>query len=90
VVWPDLNAKLYVESAPATPGAPAGREETFTLPESSADGGTFGETFLRQFIAATQRRGEPPTRLADALRTARVIEAAEESARTGRFVRVAT
>jgi predicted dehydrogenase len=41
-------------------------------------------------IAATQRRGEPPTRLADALRTARVIEAAEESARTGRFVRVAT
>jgi predicted dehydrogenase len=90
VVWPDLNAKLYVESAPATPGAPAGREETFTLPESSAYGGTFGETFLRQFIAATQRRGEPPTRLADALRTARVIEAAEESARTGRFVRVAT
>ena len=90
VVWPDLNPKLYVESAPATPGAPAGREETFTLPESSAYGGTFGETFLRQFIAATQRRGEPPTQLADALRTARVIEAAEESARTGRFVRVAS
>lgn len=90
VVWPDLNAKLYVESAPATPGAPAGREETFALPESSAYGGTFGETFLRQFIAATQGRGAPPTQLADALRTARVIEAAEESARSGRFVSVAS
>lgn len=90
VVWPDLNPKLYVESAPATPGAPAGREETFTLPESSAYGGTFGETFLRQFIAATQGRGAPPTQLADALRTARVIEAAEESARSGRFVSVAS
>jgi predicted dehydrogenase len=90
VVWPDLNAKLYVESAPATPGAPAGREETFNLPESSAYGGTFGETFLRQFIAATQGRGAPPTQLADALRTARVIEAAEESARSGRFVSVAS
>lgn len=90
VVWPDLNPKLYVESAPATPGAPAGREETFTLPESSAYGGTFGETFFRQFIAATQGRGAPPTQLADALRTARVIEAAEESARSGRFVSVAS
>lgn len=90
VVWPDLNPKLYVESAPATPGAPAGREETFALPESSAYGGTFGETFLRQFIAATQGRGAPPTQLADALRTARVIEAAEESARSGRFVSVAS
>jgi len=90
VVWPDLNPKLYVESAPATPGAPAGREESFPLPESSAYGGTFGETFFRQFIAATQGRGAPPTQLADALRTARVIEAAEESARSGRFVTVAS
>jgi predicted dehydrogenase len=90
VVWPDLNPRLYVEAAPTKPDQPAGREETFTLPESPAYGGSFGETFFRQFIAATRGQGTAPTDLTDALRTARVIEAAEESARTGRFIRVAT
>ncbi len=90
VVWPDLNPRLYVEAAPTGPDQPAGREETFTLPESPAYGGSFGETFFRQFIAATRGQGTAPTDLTDALRTARVIEPAEESARTGRFIRVAT
>lgn len=89
VVWPDLNPRLHLETPPAA-GQPAIREETFDLPASTSYGGAGGEDFFRQFFAAIQGRGAPPTTLADALRTARVIEAAAESSRTGRFVRVAT
>lgn len=85
IVWPDLNPRLLVESPPA-PGQSPAREETFTLPASTSYGGSGGEDFFRQFFAAMQGRGAPPTTLADAVRTARIIEAAEESARSGRFV----
>lgn len=85
VVWPDLNPRLLVESPPA-PGQSPAREETFTLPASTSYGGSGGEDFFRQFFAAMQGRGGPPTTLADAARTARIIEAAEESARSGRLV----
>ena len=85
VVWPDLNPRLQIES-PSQPGRAAVREETFQLRSSTSYGGAGGEDFFRTFIAATQQRGAPPTTLADALRTSRVIEAAEESARSRRFV----
>lgn len=85
VVWPDLNPRLLIESPPAAGQSPA-REETFTLPASTSYGGSGGEDFFRQFFAAMEGRGTPPTTLADAVRTARIIEAAEESARSGRFV----
>jgi len=85
VVWPDLNPRLLVESPPVAGESPA-REETFTVPVSTSYGGSGGEDFFRQFFAAIQGRGAPPTTLADAVRTARIIEAAEESARSGRFV----
>ncbi len=85
VVWPDLNPRLQIESPPAAGQSPA-REETFTLPASTSYGGSSGEDFFRQFFSALQGRGTPPTTLADAVRTARIIEAAEESARSGRFV----
>jgi predicted dehydrogenase len=88
-VWPDLKPRLQIESAPAAGQSPA-REPSFDVPASTSYGGAGGEDFFRQFIAATQGRGAPPTTLADALRTARVIEAAEESSRTGRFISVAT
>jgi len=89
VVWPDLKPRLQVETAPAAGESPA-RELTFDAPASTSYGGAGGEDFFRQFIAATQGRGAPPTTLADALRTARLIEAAEASSLTGRFSRVAT
>lgn len=89
IVWPDLNPRLQVETPPAAGQSPA-RELTFTPPASNSYGGAGGEEFFRQFFAAIQDRGAPPTTLADALRTARIIEAAEESSRTGRFVRVAS
>lgn len=87
VVWPDLNPRLQIESPPA-PGQSAAREETFPWPASTSYGGSGGETFFRQFFASLRGEGSPPTTLLDALRTARIIEAAEESSRTGRFVDV--
>lgn len=88
VVWPDLTPRLQIEAAPA-PGQSPAREQSFELPASTSYGGASGEGFFRQFLAAMQGRGTPPTTLADAVRTARIIEAAEESSRTGRFVPVA-
>ena len=85
VVWPDLNPRLLIESPPA-PGQSPAREETFPLPSSTSYGGSGGEDFFRQFFSAIQGRGVPPTTLADAARTARIIEAAEESSRSGRLV----
>ena len=85
VVWPDLKPHLLIESPPAS-GRATVREETFTVPPSTSYGGQAGEDFFRQFLAAIEDRGSPPTTFADALRTARIIEAAEESSRTGRIV----
>ena len=87
VVWPDLKPRLLIESPPE-PGQSAAREETFTVPASSSYGGQGGEDFFRQFFSAIQGTGSSPTTLQDALRTARIIEAAEESARAGRIVRL--
>lgn len=87
VVWPSLDAVLQIESPPQT-GQPAIREEKFNLPESTSYGGSHGEAFIRWFIAATEGRTAPPATLADALRTARVIEAAELSSQTGRAIKV--
>jgi len=87
VVWPDLNPRLHIERPPA-PGQSPVREEIFDWPASTSYGGAGGEAFFRQFFAALQGRGTPPTTLADAVRTARLVEATEESARTGRFVSI--
>lgn len=87
IVWPNLDPQLQIE-APPQEGQPAIREQSFTLPDSKSYGGVFGEVFIRWFIAATQGRAAPPATLADALRTARVIEAAELSSQTGRAVSV--
>lgn len=87
IVWPSLGPQLQIE-APPRPGQEAIREETFAQPASTSYGGVFGEAFIRWFIAATQQRAAPPATLADALRTARVIEAAELSSKTGRSIQV--
>ncbi|MDB6170596.1 MAG: putative dehydrogenase [Verrucomicrobia bacterium] len=87
IVWPDLKPRLFVESAP-TGGNPPMREEGFAMPASSSYGGAGGEEFFRQFIAAVRNHGAPPTTLADAERTALIIEAAAESSATGRSVRI--
>lgn len=87
VVWPDLEPHLLVEQARA-PGSAPMREEKFATAPSTSYGGAAGEIFLRTFIVATQGNGPPPTTLEDAVRTARIIEAAEESSSSGRIIRI--
>jgi len=87
VVWPDLEPRLQIESPPID-NQSAIREASFELAPSNSYGGSHGEDFFRQFIAATQGKSEPPTTLNDALKIARVIEAAAESSNTGRFIKV--
>ena len=86
IVWPDLTPHLLIES-PRSGQAPV-REEVFPDRPSTSYGGAAGEVFFQQFIAAIRGEGPPPSSLADAIRTARVIEAAEQSARSGQFMRV--
>lgn len=87
VIWPDLNPHLFVESAPSE-GQPPMRERKFDVPASASYGGLAGESFIRQFIAATRGEAAPPATLADAVRTARIIEAADQSSAKGRMVRI--
>lgn len=87
IVWPDLEPRLVIESPPG-PDRKAQREETYPLAASTSYGGTTGEDFFRQFLAATRKESPSPTTLYDAVRTARIVEAAAESAASGRFVKV--
>ncbi|MSP13365.1 MAG: Gfo/Idh/MocA family oxidoreductase [Chloroflexi bacterium] len=66
-------------------GAPM-QEYKFQLRESPAYGGGHGEMFLRDFIRAAQGEGSPPATGRDALRVARIVDAAYESSRLGRRV----
>lgn len=84
LVWPGLAPRLHVE-------LPAGvRERNFRVGETDSYGGAPGESFVRQFIAAVRDECTPPTTLLDAARTARLVEAAEWSAHTGRCRRIAS
>jgi len=85
-VWPDMKvARLHLEG---TGRAPV-RTEEFKLRPSNSYSGAGGEDFLREFMLAVRDRGPMPASLADALRTARVLEAAYRSASNGRMVKVA-
>lgn len=85
VVWPNMSVpRLHIES----PGQPAVREKRFRLRSSTSYGGVRGEIFVRQFLAAVRGAADVPASLADALRTAEVLEAAHRSARTGRLTPV--
>jgi aryl-alcohol dehydrogenase-like predicted oxidoreductase len=88
IVWPDLTPRLQIESRPPAGASPA-RDEVFAMPASTSYGGMVGDLFFRRFFAALRGAGAPPTTLADAVRTARLVEAAEQSAREGRLVRIA-
>jgi predicted dehydrogenase len=88
IVWPDLNPHLIIERPPA-PGQAPRIEESYPLPASTCYGGASGEIFFRRFIAALAGKETPPTTLADAVRTARIIEAAELSSSSGQFMRIA-
>lgn len=87
IVWPDLDPHLIIESPPA-PGQAPRRDQSYPLPASTSYGGATGDIFFRQFVAAVHGKAPPPTTLADAVRTARIIEAAETSSRSGQLIRL--
>ena len=89
IVWPDLEPRLFIERPPE-PGMSPQREASFIIPPSSSYGGTAGENFFRRFIAATQGNEPPPTTLDDAVRTARIVEAAEASTASGKIIRISS
>lgn len=78
--------EMTVESThPDWAGAPW-RSFDFTPAQSPAYGGVSGEGFLRNFIQVAQGEGEAMTSGYDALRVARIVDAAYESSRTGQRV----
>jgi len=85
VVWPD-RLRLHIESQ-VERGSPI-REKLYKVRHSSSYGGSAGEAFLRQFIAAFRDGAEPGPTLEDALRTAEIIQAAHRSAQAGREVTI--
>lgn len=82
VVWPGLEPVMEVEY-PRFRG-----RRSFRVPPRDSYSGIMGERFLRQFLRACRGRGLPPSTLADAHRTALLIEAAQHSAVTGRLTTV--
>lgn len=80
--------RLTVESAhPDWASAPQ-RVFDYTMAESPAYGGVYGENFIRDFIRAAQGEGDVPASGKDALQVARVVDAAYESDNTGRRIMI--
>lgn len=84
----DPERGIIVESiAPGWRTAPH-RELKYTMAESEAYGGQYGQEFVRQFIISALRK-DPPTNSGDnALRVMQIIEAAYHSSSSGRTVKV--
>jgi predicted dehydrogenase len=89
IIWPDLNPRLQVELGTG-PNRGMMRDENYPLPTSPAYGGVAGEEFFRRFFAAIDGKSAPPTTLDDAVRVARIVEAAAQSSESGRTVKLAT
>jgi predicted dehydrogenase len=88
IYWASSGAPtaLTMESTrPEWSSAPR-RMTEYTQAVSPAYGGVAGEVFVRRFIQAAQGEGEPMASGSDALRVARVVDAAYESNRTGRRI----
>lgn len=78
--------RLHVESARSDwRGSPV-RTLAYTLPALDAYGGAYGVAFLEDFIDAALEDGAPPTRGEDALKVARIVEAAYASSASGNRV----
>lgn len=87
--WNDRDTpELHLESRVAEFAAAPQRTFTFTPAESRAYGGSYGERFVRDFIAATRGEGPVPVPGEAAVRVGMIVDAAYESARTGRRVEV--
>lgn len=83
-----IPVTLHAESAHEAWASAPQRTFDYTLGQSPAYGAVWGEHFMRDFLKAAQGEGKPPTCGADALRVARIVEAAYESSRTGRRIEI--
>lgn len=88
IVWSSsgIPTSISVESThPNWASAPI-RTVEYTFADSPAYGGAHGETFLRAFIEACQGNGTPMATGEDAIRVAKVVDAAYESSRSGQRI----
>jgi predicted dehydrogenase len=90
VYWNPVDKPPVLHAESATPGwqASPARSFRYTLPDLDCYGGAFGMAFLERFFRAVNGDGEPPATGDDALKVARIIEAAYESSETGRRIGV--
>jgi predicted dehydrogenase len=79
---------LHAESVSEAWSAAPARSQEYNLPQVDAYGGAYGVAYVERFVRSTYGDGEPPATGADALHVARVVEAAYESSRTGRRIRL--
>lgn len=84
----DRPPVLHAESATGGWRASPVRSFRYALPEVDCYGGAFGLAFLERFFHSVNGDGEPPATGEDALKVARIIEAAYASSETGRRVAV--
>ena len=83
---PGAPTKFSLESTHPDLSSAPWRTSEYTLGASPAYGGVAGEGFIRHFIEAAQGDGEPLAGGDDALRVARIVDAAYESSRTGQRI----
>jgi predicted dehydrogenase len=90
ITWPQTASPGYTLFSAAPAWAAAGKQERhFDLPPSEAYAGAHGLEFVHDFLHAA-RAGQPaPCPIEDAVHVLEVVEAALESAVSGRTLRVA-
>jgi len=80
--------RLHAESATEAWSTAPARTMDYALPQVDAYGGAHGVAYVERFVRSMLGDGAPPATGADALRVARVVEAAYDSSRTGRRIRL--
>ncbi|HEY3108519.1 MAG TPA: Gfo/Idh/MocA family oxidoreductase [Chloroflexota bacterium] len=90
VTWDDAGPQIEARSThPSWSTAPT-RVMRFEADPVPGYGGAVGVAAFRRFIAASRGQAAPVDTIEDALRVLETLDAAHESARTGRHVRVQT
>ena len=92
IFWDPVHKppRLNVESATREWASAPVRTLEYSLPVVDAYGGAYGVGFIEQFVRSTRGEGEPPATGTDAMRVARVVEAAYESNRTGQRIQLSS
>jgi predicted dehydrogenase len=90
VTWDDAGPQIEARSTHPSWSAAPTRVMRFEADPVPGYGGAVGVAAFRRFIAASRGQAAPVDTIEDALRVLETLDAAHESARTGRHVRVQT